>query len=467
MPKTIKLLRLRASLDIYQNLAKFLEFIKDNGFDAISKGNRDWGRFETELKRRGIRGLDVGDIKSTFTQLDIIDGTHLSPFGEQLYTVRKDEEKLKELLATKMLREKDGWAYCHVLSIMSGRYRDEIAETYQEKYDPDMQEEYTDISKYNIFLEWLGVAKKTGSSYIFVQDKFEKLIGFKFKDVEIIDKNLSHNSKLCLLALIRLDSAQHKDYNGKEIRKTVLSLYGDKLSVHSMQLYATELKKIGFISYSHKGRGGDEFIRGSVGEWKLNRSNKELGRITSELLSKFFLFEASWSLMDVVNKPFKEILNDMGTNDIHKKGISLEQFASKICWVIGLRNIKIRVLEEGVELDITAHKIYPFFTRFLIQCKNHKTAVGVPVLAKELGIATVEKYNNVMVFSTSDFVSSMRPYVDKAMLSTGINIYLFGKEDIDNIANNPTAIYNIFERENKSVERIREGSEDYWSHFSE
>ena len=222
-----------------------------------------------------------------------------------------------------------------------------------------------------------------------------------------------------------------------------------------------------FRSEKHKGKGEEEYQRGSVGEWKLNKTNQELNKITSEMLNKFFLFNVKWSLGEVVNKSFKQILEDMKTNDTYKKGIYLEQFASKLCWVMGLRNIKIRLLEEGVELDVTATKIYPFFTKFLIQCKNHKNAVGVPVLEKELGVASVDKYNNIMIFSTSDFVSSMRPYVNKAILSTGINIYLIGKEDIENIAKDSNAIYNIFERENKITETVREGSDSYWSQFSQ
>jgi hypothetical protein len=465
MPE-IKLLRLRASLDIYENLSKFLEFMKTYSYNSISKDNKEWKKFEAELKKRGVRGLDLGDVKSTFRQLDIVQDSNLSAFGEGLYSLRNNEEKLKQLLADKMLKGKNGWAYCHILSVMSGKSREEIAELYQEFYDPEMQEEYTDISKYNIFLEWLGIAKKTGSTYVFVQERFEKLMGFKFKDIELIDKNLKQESKLCLLAMIRLDSMEHKEYDGKDIRKAVLNLYGKKLSVHHMQHYANELRKIKFIDYSHKGRESG-YQRGSIGRWKLNRDNEELNKISSNLLEKFFLLEVNWSLKDVVHKSFKEILNDMNSEDKHKKGIGLEQFASKICWVTGLRNIKIRLLEEGVELDVTANKIYPFFTKFLIQCKNHKNAVGVPVLVKELGVASVEKFNNIMVFSTSGFASAMRPYVNKAITSTGINIYLIDKEDIENIAESPTAIYDIFERENKIIEKIREGDEEYWSQFSE
>jgi len=71
-----------------------------------------------------------------------------------------------------------------------------------------------------------------------------------------------------------------------------------------------------------------------------------------------------------------------------------------------------------------------------------------------------------MIFSTSGFVSGMRPYVSKSILSTGINIYLFDNEDIENMTKNSNAIYNAFERENKIMEKIREGDEEYWSQFS-
>lgn len=466
MPETIKLLRLRASLDIYQNISKFLEFIEKYGYNSISDSNVEWKKFEVELKKDGVRGLNLGDIKSTFRQLGIVQNSNLSEFGNRLYRLRMREENIKVLLANKMLKEKNGWAYCHILSIMSGKSREEIAELYQELYDQEMQEEFTDISKYNIFLEWLGVAKKTGSSYTFVQERFEKLMGFKFDDIELVDKKLKPESKFCLLALMKLDSMEHKEYDGKELRKAVMVLFGKKLSVHHMQHYATELKDINFISYSHRGREG-AYQRGSVGRWKLNKSCKELNEINTDLLKKFFLLEVDWSLKDIVNKSFKDILKKIKSTSKHEKGIGLEQFASKICWVVGLRNIKQRFIEEGVELDVTANRIYPFFTKFLIQCKNHKNAQGVPILVKELGVASVEKYNNIIIFSTSGFVSHMRPYVTKSIKSTGINIYLIDNEDIENIAKNPTAIYDIFTRENKIIEKTREGDEEYWGRFLE
>lgn len=468
MPKkpSIKLMRLRASLGIYKNLDKFLEFLKEYGYDSISKNNDNWKKLENKLKKEEIRGLDLGDLKSTFRMLDLVQNSNLSEFGLKLYRSRNDEEEMKRLLAAKMIKEKDGWAYCKILSIMSGRSREEIAEMYQEVFDPGMQEEHTDISKYNIFLEWLGITKKTGRGYIFIQERFEKLTGIEFKDIELIDKNLKYGSKICLLALIRLNSMENKSYNVKDIRKTVLDLFGKKLNTHHMQHYADELRRMEFIEYSHRGRGKNK-QRGSVGQWKLNEENRELKKYTLDLLQKFFLSKFDWNLEEIIYKSFKTILKEMKNPDRHKRGIALEQFASKICWVMGLRDIKNRTLEEGVELDVTANKVLPFFTKFLIQCKNHKNSIGVPVLAKELGIASVEKYNHVMIFSTSGFVSEMRPYVNKAIISTGINIYLFDNEDIEKMADNSNAIYEIFARENRIIENVREGKEDYWSQFSE
>jgi hypothetical protein len=461
----IKLQRLRCSSAFYNNLDLFIEFFYNGGYEHLSSKDEEWLKLRKELDKRKVKEkFDFGDIKSTIRMLDIIQNSEITEFGKKAYEIKKNEEKLKQLLADKMIKEKEGWAYCNVLSILSGKSREELADLYQELFDPEMQEEYTDISKYNIFLEWLGIAKKTGSSYVFVQEKFEKLMGIKFRDIELIDRNLKPESKLCLLALIRLNSMEEKDYDVKEVRNAVRTLYGEKLNTHHMQHYAEELRKIKFISYSHKGKGENK-KRGSVGQWRLNKENSELKKFTFGLLEKFFLLNVDWDLGEVIDKSFKKILEEMKVEDKYKKGVALEQFASKICWVLGLRNIKNRVLEEGVELDVTANKLYPFFTKFLIQCKNHKNSIGVPVLVKELGIASVEKYNHLIIFSTSGFVSNMRPYVNKSILSTGINVYLFDNEDIELISKNPNAIYQIFERENKIIEGVREGTEGNWFEY--
>jgi len=79
----IKLLRLRASLDIYQNLGLFLDFMKRWGYNSISENDENWKNFEKELKKRSVRGLDLGDVKSTFRQLEIIQDSNLSEFGEK------------------------------------------------------------------------------------------------------------------------------------------------------------------------------------------------------------------------------------------------------------------------------------------------------------------------------------------------------------------------------------------------
>lgn len=464
---TVKLLRLRASLDFYKNLKDFLEFIKSNGYSSIAANNPNWKAFKQTLKKKGIVGLDEGDIKSTLRQLDIINGTAFSSFGEELYSFRSDEQKLKNLLALKMLKEKKGWAYCHVLSKTSGKTREEIFEAYKAMYDSDIQEEYTDISKYNIFLEWLGIAKRTGSTYIFIKENFESLLDIPLGELERVSASLSNDAKLCLLALIKLDSNSHKKFEGKEIRKTVGDLYGEDLSVHNMQLYSTELKRLGLITYSHRGRTSS-YRRGSVGEWELNRDNSLLRDLTASLLETF-LIRHDWPLADIIQKSFKQLLKDMKTEDVYKKGVYLEQFASKICWALGLREIQIRDIEHGVELDVTGIKTKPFFTKFLVQCKNHRTPTSVSILLREIGIALSEKYNNIILISTSGFVKGMRPYADRVMNSTGLNIYLIDKEDIEKISEEPRNIYSIFERENKHIKDVRVNftmsGDGYWSQF--
>lgn len=458
----IPLIRLRMTFDNYNNLKEILELIHDHGIGILSDSNPNWIELKTSWQRRQQDGLDLGDIRSTLPRLGIIDRNGLTSFGDDLYKNRNDGDYLKIKLAKKMILDNNGWAYCHILYSLSGKPREDIWELYKETYDSDLQEQFTDISKYNLLLKWLGIAIERGNTYEFDLVRFEELIGFSFSEFEQLDQSLSYQSKLCFLSLCRIDPSGNNFHQGKDIREIVEQNYGERLSVHKMQHYATELVNKGLITYRH--RGNDDFQRGRVGEWKINVSS-DYHRLIGNFLENFFLDKPDWDLKNIVQKSFSEILQEVRHVNTDIRGHALETFAAKICWVLGIRNIKRRDTEKkGVELDVTGDKIYPIYTNFLVQCKNYgrNIKVGPPIIAKEIGTASKEKFNNILIFSTTGFTGSSRQYVKEAILSLGINIMLFDDQDLVMIAEDPKNILKILERENRIVKTIRTGDTRYW-----
>lgn len=457
--KIIKLVRLRMPKDNYEHLNEILELVKNHGSNVLSPENKDWLVLRTKWQKQNIEGIYVGDIKSTLFMMGLIDTISLTKFGDDILKNWGNQFYVKQKLAKKLLVDMGGWAFCHILYSLPGSTREDLWEYYSEVYDPDIQEEYTDISKYNIFLTWLGIAKERGNTYEFNLDVFEKLLGLGINEMELLSEKLSEEARYCYMALIRMDNQEGKYHQTKDIRKVASTIFGKHIDTHKMYSYAMELKTLGLIEYGH--RGATSRQRGQVGEWKLNY-NEKYTEVVTKLLSDFFESKPDWNLKETVSMTFREINKKLQDTNIDIKGKALELFASKICWKLGIRGIKRRWQEEGVELDVTGIKSYPFYETFLIQCKNKATSVGAPVIAKELGTAFKEKFNNIMIFSTSGFTSNVRIYSKEAMVSTGVNIYLIDKIDIDLICDNENELLDVLKRENKMIESVRSNNSKIW-----
>lgn len=463
MSETIKLVRLRGSLSFYKNLKEFLFFLHEKGYEQLSADSSDWKSFKEDLIRKGVDGLDLGDVKSTLRMIGIVNDSSFTQFGQDLFDHRDDEEYIKEKLAKLMLFDKKGWAYCEVLKKLPYSTREEIGQLYEEEFDREtFQEEYTDISKYNIFLTWLGVAQEGShrGRYKLVEEIYNNYLGIVSNTIEFIDRNLRIEEKYCLMALIKLNSLERKAYFVRDIRHFVFLNYNKNLNTHNINGYGRRLQEKGYITYSYSSEDQSRaHQRGQQGMWLLTE-NPNLNEITLKILEDTIKFHVNWSLIDVITKSFSEIGAKLESQNDNERGIALEQFASKLCFILGLKNIKINYREEGLELDVVAQQEFPFFTKFLIQCKNKNDTTSPSVLYKEVGVATTKKFNNIMLFSKSGFSSNMRDKAREAMRKTGVNVFLFDGEDIAKIMVEPMSIIRIIERENIRIKEVRESTID-------
>lgn len=456
----IKLQRLRCSLEFYNNLDLFLEFLKDAGYSHFSERDEKWKDLREKLSERGVKEkFDFPDIKSTLRMLDIVENSKLSKFGKIVYLLKDNKEKLKQILAEKMLKEKKGWAYCLILKKLPYGTREQIAELYEETFDREsFQDELTDISKYNIFLKWLGVVNEAKGRYKLIDEKFNDYMGITTSEIELIDKKLKEPEKYCLMALIKLNSLKERSYAVKEIREFVLENFNYKINIHNQNSYGKNLKEMGYIDYDYSGGGKvKDHQRGEKGLWVL-KLNNPVKQIIKRILEDTIKIDLDWGLINVYSMSFSEIAKRMNSKKDNERGAGLEQFASKICWILRLRNIKINYVEPGLELDVVAEQNHPFFSKFLIQCKNKNKPVSPRVLFQEVGVASTNKFDNIMVFSMDGFTTATRSVAERVMERTGINVFLFDGDDIKRIANKPEEeLIKVIKRENINIKKVRNG----------
>ena len=121
----------------------------------------DWSNEFSDISAGQVR-----NIKDDLRALDIIEDSHLSSFGKELYRSIDNINNFKSKLAEKFIIDKKGWAYCYVLDILPGETRFELEALYQNLFDTEISDDRgQDISGYNKLLYWLGAVDKVGNSY--------------------------------------------------------------------------------------------------------------------------------------------------------------------------------------------------------------------------------------------------------------------------------------------------------------
>jgi hypothetical protein len=124
--------------------------------------------------------------------------------------------------------------------------------------------------------------------------------------------------------------------------------------------------------------------------------------------------------------PLEQIYDDLGSSDIHKKGIALELLALRMASDLSLIPVKMRERSAstgGAEVDLIADAAHLHFSRWLLQCKNTKT-ISVAALAKEVGMAVLLKASVIVIVTTGRIPSTVETYARELALSSELQAVL-------------------------------------------
>lgn len=159
--------------------------------------------------------------------------------------------------------------------------------------------------------------------------------------------------------------------------------------------------------------------------------------------------QADPKVVALLRQPLREILPDLDSSDRHVAGLALEAVALNLMRLLNMDYVatRLRAAETGgVEVDLVCQSTRLVFTRWQIQCKN-SARMSIDDVAREVGLTHLLKSNAVVVVTTGTVDAKARRYADQVMADSNLAIVLIDGEDLTAIAENPTRIVDVFERE--------------------
>ena len=159
----------------------------------------------------------------------------------------------------------------------------------------------------------------------------------------------------------------------------------------------------------------------------------------------------------LLRQPLGSILSDLDNSDRHVAGLALEALAFKLMRLFDLDYIATRLRPAqtgGTEVDLVFQSTRLVLTRWQIQCKNAARML-IDDVAREVGLTHLLKSNAVIVVTTGMVDAEARRYANKVMADSSLAIVLIDGADLKAIADSPTRIVGIFEREARQAMELK------------
>jgi hypothetical protein len=362
---------------------------------------------------------------------------NLTSFGKELLKLAADEAKFKAAVAKHLITAKGGLAFCRALEVL-GRTgkptRKEIARFLVAKHKGNFWRDHNNLSSMHNFLEWAGVV----TNYRLNEEQFKIVVGIDTATAKNAEE-LSPEANLILQALVR---AGGKGSAG-DLRRQAETLSGRHINPHSMPSYGKELEGVGFITLP--GQRGSK-----TAQWELKPDLQAqiIGEVAKTLSETRPLPDEAFS------RSFAELLKDAKTKNIDKKGRALEHLAARICFKLDLHHVEIRKLSD-YEIDVRAEAHRPVFQKWVMQCKATTTPLGPAPVLREYGIAKLENIPVIVFVVTAAITARARSVANQIMRQSNKIVLMFDQLDLDALAKDDNAIYEILERQSGQARQIK------------
>lgn len=385
--------------------------------------------------RSGLQCYGILDEKCTYTEI-----------GNILYEQRHDEQ-LYRTFAKHILLHLNGLLFIESLQDMHVAGKT-ITLTSMRKALENRGLTYPKGGKHpSVMRLWLDKTGLINKRWEVDQDVLRQILGTK--DHTSILAELDNLQVAFLKALI--NSNIKAPQPASDIVKLAQNVYGLEFPEKNLpKLVLNKLVEANLIiaTKTTKGRGAKPFLV------QLHPDvNPEVIMPTLAQLRK----RLSKKLLELIRRPFTDILVDIKSSNTYVSGLALEALAFKLMQILDMEYITTRLRDEqtgGAEVDLLFESSRLVYSRWQIQCKNTKTVTLGPV-AREVGLTHVLKSNVILVVTTGDFTSKAREYSNTIMKDSNLSIVLLNGKDLEKISHKPTMIIDILNREAKHAMEIK------------
>ena len=429
-----------------------LEFAKEHG--------GDWKAFEAAVKNRYFsqnatndynRGKLANNSKLGMIAYGLIDrAARLTEFGEKLYALRGQPDKLHAELARHILLNLHGMTLVQCLQdIQSAGETADLLKL--REWLEDRGVHFPRGGKHPSMMRlWLEKAGVFTNGWNVCAAKLQELVGASADDIEAL-AGLSAEQRTFLKTLANMAGAG--PFQSNEIEKLATATYGIRFNEKGLPkqvLYP--LEKAGFVTLV---RGTKEAGRGAK-PFAIQPTEKLRKEILTPLLEQLEK-QTSSDLRPLLRKSMRDILADLKAADTHTRGLALEALAFKLMRLLDMDYVATRLRGSatgGAEVDLIFQSSRLVFSRWQIQCKN-TPRVSLEDVAKEVGLTHLLKSNVVVLASTGEIGASARGFANKVMGDTNLCLVLVNGDDLLAIERNPATIVDVFSREAVHAMRLK------------
>lgn len=402
-----------------------LNAIRDKWFaDSASSRTNLEERLAQQTKRAAnvISGMRQYGLLGSST-----DPIELSEIGHQVGAFSTSPEKGYEYFATFLLKERHGLELLQFAEAVRGRDGQVSKKAIDSELIARGYKVSTNSSYSGKLRQWLETAGVVNERWEVDEVRLAALVGNTFGGISEW-RSLTPEQRAAVEVLKIRSSGSHTPIQSSDLLE-LLRQRGVEFDAGQVKKKLYEpLVNGGWITHQVLGGG-----RGGKGGMILP-SEKSMN-VNMDFIDGLMLGDIPVDLQMHLGKPTKEILDDLSSSHINTKGIALELLALRLASDMGLLPVSLRLRSSqtgGAEVDLVAEGAHLHFSRWLFQCKNQVSAVGLSVLAKEIGMATLMRAQIVVIVTTGPFASSVRAFARQASESTGIQVILLDHQSLAN-----------------------------------
>lgn len=425
---------------------------------AASHGG-DWHAFEDAVRSAYFenhqtsdynRGKLANNTKLGMIAYGIIDrAATLTPFGQELFDLRMDEDALHSRLAKHILLNLHGMTLVQCIRDMVAAGEQVNLTTLREglaargiHYPPGGKHP----SMMRLWLAQAGVF--IGSRWQINMRRVEEILGIAPDEFPVLG-DFTPAQRAFLRALANMGTDEPQAANA--VAQLAKATYGVKFPEKSLpKLVLNDLESAGYITTEKTttGRGAKPFQVAATG--------KLVADVIAPLLEQL-RGQTDPKLLALLRTPLSVILDEMTSKDRYRAGLALEALAFKIMRLLDMTYVATRLRANqtgGAEVDLIFESARLVFSRWQIQCKN-TSRVALDDVAKEVGLTHFLKSNVIVIVTTGEIGSAARRYANKIMADSNLAIIMLDGGDLRVVSARPADILRAFEREARHAMNLK------------